>query len=67
MSDRIREIHESIVNGQRRQAVEQIDEYGVADFSCDYLDWLREGDDNDARVLAQFADAVKSYHRIKAR
>lgn len=42
-------IHESHVNGQRRQMVNQINEYSLYDFWTDYKN---------------FSDAVISYHRI---
>ena len=34
-------IHESLVNGQRRQMANQIDEYGLYDFWEDYLRYLQ--------------------------
>ena len=36
----IEDIHNSIVNGQRKQAVKQMDEYGVYDFVDDYAEYL---------------------------
>lgn len=36
----IEAIHNSLVNGQRRQMIKQIDEYGPADFFPDYSMWL---------------------------
>ena len=59
------EIHMSLVNGQRRQMVEQIDEYGVYDFWADYKNYLK-GLYFD-KGLEYFADAVISYHHIKNR
>jgi hypothetical protein len=60
---KIETIHESLVNGQRKQMVGQIDEYGLYDFWSDYRDYL---DDIHANV-GFFQDAVISYHRIKNR
>jgi hypothetical protein len=69
MTDRelLEEIHESLVNGQRKQMVKQIDEYGLYEFWDDYathLDYLYV---TAEAKLAHFTDAVISYHRIKAR
>jgi len=59
----IETIHESLVNGQRRQMVEQIDEYGATDFFAEYKEYL--GDCFDK--YSWFTDATTSYFRIKAR
>jgi len=63
----IEQIHMSLVNGQKRQMVEQIDEYGIYDFFSDYslyLDTLYSDVDG---MYSYFKDAVISYHRIKNR
>jgi hypothetical protein len=60
---KIETIHESLVNGQRKQMVRQIDEYGLDDFWSDYRDYL----DNIHANVGFFQDAVISYHRIKNR
>lgn len=59
-------IHESLVNGQRKQMVEQIDSMFIQyDFWDLFLDYLKEVYGNDTKkVLAEFSDAVISYHRI---
>jgi len=60
----IEDIHESLINGQRKQMTAQIDEYG-SDFWADFADHLDEtGPDNEWNFAA-FKDAVISYHRIK--
>ena len=62
----IETIHESLVNGNRRQMVKQIDEYGTYDFWSDYRSYL-----NDLYIeegggkYGYFTDAVISYFRIK--
>ena len=62
----IETIHESLQVGQKKQMVEQIDEYDLYDFWKDYtifLDkYLNQGD-----CYGWFSDAVISYHRIKNR
>ena len=60
-------IHESLVNGNRRQMVEQIDEYGVYDFWADYRDFLWNTCQSPKAEFAYFADATVSYFRIKSR
>lgn len=59
-------IHESLVNGQRRQMVEQIDDYGVYDFWAEYQNYLSDLYDING-AFDYFTDAVRSYFRIKGR
>lgn len=59
----IEEIHESLVNGQRKQMVKQIKTYGLYDFWADYKTYLDEMHGN----IGFFQDAVISYFRITAR
>lgn len=59
-------IFNSLINGQRTQMVEQIDEYLPADFFPDLLDFLRKSFSADL-ALHFFADATNSYFRIKSR
>lgn len=61
----IEAIHESLVNGQRKQMVEQIDEYGVYDFWYDYRNYLCMLCETLGLVFDYFTDAAISYHRIK--
>jgi hypothetical protein len=65
--DKLGEIHESLVNGQRRQMVKQIDEYGLYDFWSDYATYLQELYAHVESQYTYFVDAVDSYHRIKSR
>jgi len=63
----IEEIHESLINGQRRQMARQIQEYGAGDFFPDFVEFLdNTGPDNEYNY-ATFKDAVISYHRIIGR
>ena len=64
--DPIEAIHDSLVNGNRRQMVGQINEYGLYDFWSDYKHMLITLYD-DSGVLSYFSDAVISYHRITSR
>jgi len=61
----VEDIHMSLVNGQRRQMVEQIDEYGVYYFWADYKNYLEELYFD--KGMEYFADAVISYHHTKIR
>ena len=63
----IETIHESLVNGQRRQMVEQIDEYGLYDFWVDYGDYLTNLYADFVPRWTNYQDAVISYFRIKNR
>lgn len=60
-------IHENLVNGQRRQMVSQIDEYGLYDFWKDYSNYLKESYPNLDSAYQYLEDAITSYHRIKNR
>jgi hypothetical protein len=70
---KIETIHDSLMSGQRRQMVKQIDEYGTYDFWSDYKDWLFEAgycDDVHKGVsdsYEYFTDATISYFRTKGR
>ena len=63
----INTIHESLVNGQRRQMADQIDEYGLYDFWADYRDFLNEMFLSHSDGFKWMSDAVVSYHRIRSR
>ena len=64
---KMEQIHMSLVNGQRQQMVEQIDEYILYDFWAEYAVYLESlYSDPDAR-WEYFTDATISYHRIKNR
>ena len=64
---RMIEIHESLLNGQRRQMVDQINEHGVADFFPDYKDFLESLYIESDVKFDYFYDATKSYFRITNR
>lgn len=63
----IETIHKSMVNGQRRQAVSQIDEFGLYDFFEYYADYLENLYVDKGVAFAYLKDAASSYHRIKNR
>ena len=60
----LQDIHESLINGQRRQMINQIIEYGLYDFWADYQDYLTDLYVEKGACYAYFSDAVISYHRI---
>ena len=64
---RIEAIHESLVNGQRRQMVRQIDESELYDFWSEYSIYLESVYSECADRWNWFTDAVISYDRIKHR
>jgi hypothetical protein len=65
----IAQIHDSLINGQRRQMVDQIDEYGPMDFWPEYAEYVAAVCDTDDgwRAYEDLKDAVGSYFRIKGR
>ena len=64
--NKIEEIHNSLVNGQRKQAMRQIDEESLYDFWEDYKDFLKELYPPET-ASKYFYDCVISYFRIKNR
>lgn len=64
--EQLETIFDSLINGNRKQMVEQIDEYLPADFFPDLLDFLRELFPEAVLILYYFADATNSYFRIKS-
>lgn len=67
MESKLHVIHESLVNGQRRQMVKQIDEYGLYDFWADYKRFLKSLYVEENAQYEYFSDATISYFRIKNR
>ena len=63
----IEQIHTSLVNGQKRQMVKEIDEYGLYDFWADYKLYLDDFYVNSSSGYSYFTSAVIAYHRIKNR
>ena len=63
----IETIHESLVNGQRRQMVDQINEYGLYDFWHDYSEYLDTLYTTESAAYEYLKDAIVSYHRITSR
>ena len=64
-TEKLNEIHDSLMNGQRKQMVDQINEYGLYDFFSDYYDYLN--DMYNKISYHYFSDCVISYHRITNR
>ena len=62
----IETIHNSLVNGQKKQMVSQIDEYGLYEFWADYKNYVTSLYDLLPAWQA-FTDATISYFRIKNR
>lgn len=63
----IEEIHESLVNGQRKQMVNQIKEYGLYNFWPEYRRYLEELYVDVGAQYEYFTDATVSYFRIMGR
>ena len=58
------EIHESMINGQRKQAVRFINDYIPADFFPDYRNYLDRVCEDINNKHLYYTDAVISYFRI---
>lgn len=63
----IEEIHESLINGQRKQAVSQIQECGVCNFWEEYKHYLESTYGDYKTVFKYFSDMTISYHRVTNR
>ncbi len=63
MNTKIEAIHESFINGQKKQAVEQMNAYGMTEFFSDYTDYLGSVYGPE-KAFAHLKDACVSYHRI---
>ena len=66
-AEQIEIIHESLVNGQRRQMVSQIEEFGLYDFWPAYRYFLNDLYVEIESRFVYFADAVESYFKITQR
>jgi len=62
---KLRTIWESWENGNRRQMVEQIDEYGLYDFWGHFRTYLMDLGCGDRYLIDVFTDMTISYFRIK--
>jgi hypothetical protein len=63
----INEIHESLINGQRKQAVEQMQNYSMYDFFADYNTYLIANYQDSEEIKNYILDAANSYFRITNR
>ena len=63
----VEQIHLSLINGQRKQMVEQIDEGCLYEFFDKYRDYLEMLYTSQEAWYKYFTDCVISYHRIKNR
>ena len=67
MDKKVQVIHESMINGQKKQAVALIDEYGQYDFWQAYTRFLYDTYESIDARYEYFSDATISYHRITNR
>ena len=63
----LEKIHESFANGQGKQAVELIDEYGLYDFWDHYAEYMQAIYQMYEYRYRVFKRAAVTYHRIKNR
>jgi hypothetical protein len=63
----LKEIHESLINGQRRQMADKIDQYGLYDVWDDLNRYVSELYAVPTMAMAAYVDIVISYHRIRNR
>lgn len=61
------EIVNSHINGNGRQMVNQIDEYGTYDFFADLVVYLGARTESASSQYYDFQKITVKYHRIKAR
>ena len=65
----IENIHNNLINGNCRDCVKLIKEYGASDFFSDYADYLGQtyGYEMDTHAANYFIDMTLSYFRIIGR
>lgn len=63
----INAIHESMINGQRKQAVKQMEAYSLYDFFEDYSTYLKALYYSAEAREEYLLDAANAYFRIKNR
>jgi len=63
----IEKIHESLIDGDIEQTVNQIDGYGLCDFWSDYREFLSDTCIGKGTEYMYFAEVTISYFRIKNR
>ena len=61
------EIHENLVNGNRRDCVKQINKYGQYDFWSNYREYLESTYQSVNAQYSYFSDMTTSYFRINGR
>jgi hypothetical protein len=66
-TNKIENIHCNFINGNRRDAIQQIKVYGNYDFWSDYRSYLESQFENDTMRYIAFTDAAISYFRITGR
>lgn len=59
--------HEALINGQRIDMTNYIDEYGINEFWSEYKRYLKDTYNYLPSEFVYFTDAVLSYFRIKGR
>jgi len=64
--DKIENIHENLINGNRKACVILINQYGLYDFWSDYRDYLSDICDKEQEYLF-FQDMTISYFHITNR
>lgn len=65
--EQINAIHESLINGQGRQAVKQMQDYSMYDFFTDYSTYLRAIYDDAEERESYLLAAANYYFRITNR
>ena len=66
-TEQLENIECNLINGNRRDCVRMIDEYGLYDFWADYKEYLTNLYVNERDRYTQFTDMTISYFRIKNR
>jgi hypothetical protein len=67
--EQLENIHNNLINGNRRDCVKLIKAYGLYDFWADYKDFLIQtyGSPMDEHAMNYFTDMTISYFRITYR
>ena len=66
-NEQLENIHNNLINGNRRDCVKQIKKYGHYDFWSDYFAYLNELYFDKTVIAGYFSDMTISYFRITNR
>ena len=62
--NKLENIHQSFINGQKSQMVDQIKAYGVSNFHIDFWEYISDYEFTTTRATAEYTTIVLTYHKV---